>query len=216
MDFEGKCLEFCKLFLTWWSKLFSLCPEDIFEEIIFFFTKSSEILVVFRLWGKSFGFLSKIILLVCPNRFQVSMGYVWKKCYFKTNFLKCFFLFGLWAQSFWTFGEKYAIGLSKQQSMCPLELFDWTVFSTKTFECFHRLRAVRKIIWPFGAKPSKNLSKLQFIGTKNFCGKFEFWKKTFTIFSSTDQKFCDIWQKCWVIEKFWIRLFFPRKKFVSS
>ena len=157
MDFEGKCLEFCKYFLTWWWKLFSLCPEDIFEEIIFFSTKSSKILFVFRLWGKSFGFLMKLLLSGCRNRFQVSMGYVWEKCYFKTNFLKCFFIFGLRAQSFWTFGEKYAIGLSKLHSMCPLEIFDWTVFSTKNFECFHRLRPVRKIIWHFGAKPSKSL-----------------------------------------------------------
>ena len=40
-DFEWKCLEFGQIFLTWWSKLFSLCPEEIFEEIFFFFTKRS-------------------------------------------------------------------------------------------------------------------------------------------------------------------------------
>ena len=44
-------MEICQHFLTWWSKLFSLCPEDIFEEIHFFFTKSSKFSFVFRLWG---------------------------------------------------------------------------------------------------------------------------------------------------------------------
>ena len=40
-DFDGKCLEFVKIFLTLWSKLHSMCPEEIFEE--FFLSQSLQI-----------------------------------------------------------------------------------------------------------------------------------------------------------------------------
>ena len=82
-DFEGKRLEIYKNFLTWWSKLFSLCPEDIFGKKRFFFTKSSKLSVVFRLWGKHFGFLAKIILLGRRNSFQVSRGYFGRVYFWK-------------------------------------------------------------------------------------------------------------------------------------
>ena len=147
--------------------MFCLCPDDIFKEILFFSTKSSKILVVFRFWGKHFGFLAKIILLGCRNCFQVSRGYFWKSLFLKTNSLNCFSIFGLRAQIFWTFSEIFAIGLWKLHSMCPVETFDWTVFSTKIYEFFDRLRAVRKLFWHFGAKASRSLSKVKFIYTKN-------------------------------------------------
>ena len=117
--------------MTWWSKLFSLCPEDIFEEKNFFFTKLSNFSVDFRLLGKHFGFLAKIILLGCQNCFQVSRWYFWKSLFLRTNSLNCFSIFGLRAQIFWTFSEIFAIGLWKLHSMCPVEIFDWTVFLQK-------------------------------------------------------------------------------------
>ena len=83
-----------------WSKLFSLCPEDIFEEILFFFTKSSKFSVVFRFWGKNFGLLAKIIWSGCQNCFQESMWYFWKSCFLKTTSLNCFFYF-------WTSGTNF-------------------------------------------------------------------------------------------------------------
>ena len=177
-----KCLKFCKNFLTWWSKLFSLCAEDIFEEMVFFFTKSSNFSVVFRLWGKLFEFLATIFLLGCQNCFQVSRGYFWKNLILKTNSLSFFFFFGLRAQFFWTFGENFAIGLSKLLSMCPVEISDWTVFSTNLIEIFHRLRAMRNCFWHFGAKTSKSLSELQSMCTKSFCGNFDFWKNFYNFF----------------------------------
>ena len=153
--------------MTWWSKLRSLCPEDICGEIIFFFTKSLKLSVVSRFWGKHFGFSAKIFLLGCRNCFQVSRGYFWKSLFLKTNSLNCFFNFGLRAEIFCTVSENFKIGLSKLLSMCPVEIFDWTVFFTKIYEFFHRLRAVRKTLWHFGAKASKSLSKVQFMSTKN-------------------------------------------------
>ena len=136
----------------------------------FLFHKIFKTFIVFRLWGKHFGFLAKIILLGCRNCFQVSRGYFWKNLlnfFLKTNRLNCFSIFGLLAQFFWNSSENFAIGLSKLHSMCPMEIFDWTVFFTKIYESFDRLRAVRKLFWHFGAKASKSLSKVQFICTKN-------------------------------------------------
>ena len=69
--------------MTWWSKLFSLCPEDIFEDLFFFFTKSLNFSVVFRLWGKHFVFLSKKNLLGCQNSFQVSRNIFGRVCFWK-------------------------------------------------------------------------------------------------------------------------------------
>ena len=153
--------------MTWWSKLHFWFPEDISGEIIFFFTKSSKLSVVFRFWGKHFGFLAKIILLGCRKCFQVSRGYFWKKVFLKINSLNCFFNFGLRAQFFCTFSENFAIGLSKLHSMCPVEIFDWNDFPTKLYEYFHRLRGVRKTVWHFSAKASRSLSKVQIMCKKN-------------------------------------------------
>ena len=178
-----------------WSKLFSLCPEDIFEEILFFFTKSSKFSVVFRFWGKIFGLLAKIIWSGCQNCFQVSMWCFWKSCFLKTTSLNCFFIFGLRAQTFWTFGEIFSTGLPKLHSMCPVEIFDCTVFSTKNYEFFPRLRAVRTVLWNFGVKASKTFSKLQLVRKKIFLENLILEEKTFTIFSSTDQKFCGLLSK---------------------
>ena len=177
----------------------------------FLFHKIFKIFSCFQTLRKTFGFLAKIILLGCQNCFQVSRGYFWKSLFLKTNSLNCFFSFSLRVQIFCTFSENFAIGLSKLHSMCPVENFDWTVFPTKIHEYFHRPRAVRKTLWHFGAKASKSLSKRQFMRKKISVEKLIF-EKTFTIFSSTDQKFCDFWQKSWVIEKLWVRLFFSPDK----
>ena len=106
-DFKGKRLELYKNFLTRWSKLFSLCPEDIFGEKMSFLTESSKLSVFFRLWGKHSGFLAKIIWLGCQKCFQVSRGYFWKSRFWKQIFwIVSFFLdfgnifFGLSAKIF--------------------------------------------------------------------------------------------------------------------
>ena len=160
-----------------------------------FFTSSSSFLVVLRLWGKHFGFFVELIWLGFQNCFQVSRGYIWKSCFLKTNSLNCLFILGLRAQTFQNCGENFPTGLSKLHSTCPVEIFDWTVFSTKIYEFSNRLRAVRRKFWHAGAKASKSLSKLQFMCTKSFCGKFDFSRKTFTNFSSTDRKFCGLLSK---------------------
>ena len=153
--------------------------------------KIFKISVVFRLWGKHFGFLAKIILLGCQNCFQVSRGYFWKSLFLKTNSLYCFSIFGLPAQIFWTFSEIFAIGSSKLHSTCPVDIFDWTVFSTKTFWVFPPSSGCEENILAFWRKSFKKFVKTAFFVYKKFRGKILFLKKTFTIFSSTDQKFCD-------------------------
>ena len=190
--------------MTWWSKLFCLSPENIFEEIVFFFTKSSKFSVVFRLWGNISDFWRNYSCWVVKTVFKCA-GDIFERVFFKkTSSLNCLFIFGLRAQFFWTFGEKFAIGLSKLTSMCPEEIFDWTVFSTKLSEFFHRFRAVRKLFWLFGAKASEKLSKLQFMCTKSFCGKFDFWKNFHNFFDNWSKILRTFVRKCWVREKLWV------------
>ena len=205
-------MEFCKCFLTWWSKMFCLCPEDIFEEIIFFFTKSSNFSVVVRLWGIISDFWRIHSSWVVKTVFKCA-GDIFERVFFKkTSSLNCLFNFGLRAQFVRTFGEKFSICLSKLHSMCPEEIFDWTVFSTIFFEFFHSLRAVRKLFWLFGKKASKKLSQLQFMCTKSFCWKFDFRKNFHTFFENWSKILLTFVRKCWAREKFWVRLSFSSEK----
>ena len=205
-------LIFGENFLTGCSKLHSLWPEYISEAIFSFFTKSSNLLNVFRPWGKYFVFLAKIFGLGCQNFFQVSRGDFWKKCSLKTSSLNCFILFGNRAERLRTFGDRLSPGSTKLHSLCPEEIFDWTDFSTKIYEFFHRLRALRKTFWLFGGKASKSLSKLQFMCTESVRGKFDFWKNFYIFFEYWSIILRTFGKKCWVGENFWVRLFFSSGK----
>ena len=150
---------------------------------------------------------TKLFWPVGQNKFQVSRGNFWKNLFFKTKSLNCFYIFGLRAQTFWTFGENFAIILSKLHSRCPVEIFDWTAFSTIIYEYFHCLRAVRKTLWHFGAKTSKSLSNLQFMSTKIFCWTFDFWRKNFhNCLEYWSKNLRTFVKKCWVREKFLVGL----------
>ena len=131
------------------------------------------------------------------------------KLFFENKFLELFLSFWPSGALFWTFGQNFAIGLSKPHSMCPVEIFDWTVFSTKIYEYFHRPRAARKTFWHFGAKTSESLSNLQFRSTKIFCWTFDFWRKNvhncLEYWSKNFQVFV---KKCWVGEKFMSKVIF--------
>ena len=190
--------------MTWWSKLFYLCPEEICEELFFFFTKTSKFSVVFRLWGKRFGFSVKVIWLGCQNCFQVSRGYFWKSCFLK---IVLFWTSGTIFPDFWrNFCDRFV----KTAFYVSSGDFWLDCFSTKIYEFFDRLRAVRKIFWHFGAKPSKSLSKLQYMCTKNFCGKFDLWKN-FYIFFEYWSKILRLLTKMLSIRKNLSKIFFLGK-----
>ena len=145
--------------------------------------------------------------------FSSVQGIILEEFFFENKIFQFFLFFGLCAQIFWIFDKNFAIGLSKLHFMCPVEIFDWTNFSTKAYNCFHRLRAVRKTLRHFGAKTSKSLSKLQLMSTKNFCSKFDFWRKNFHIFFEYWSKNLRTFvKKCWVREKFLVGLYFFSEK----
>ena len=86
-----------------------LCVQRTFLKKNFSFSKSlqnSKISDVFRLWGKHFGFLAKIILLGCQNCFQVSSGYFWKT-FFENKFLELFIYFWSSGTIFLDFRRKF-------------------------------------------------------------------------------------------------------------
>ena len=165
-DFEGKCLEFCKVILTWWSKLFFLCPEDIFEEILSFFTKCSKFSVVLRLSGNHFGILAKNNLVGLSKLFSRVQGIFLEKFYFENKFLEIFLYFWSSRTNFLDFRRKFCDRSVKTAFYVSSGDFWLDCFSNETFRFFHRLRALRKKVWQLGAKASKSLSKLQFMCTK--------------------------------------------------
>ena len=149
-----------------------LSPEEVFEELLFFSTKSSNMLVVFRLWGKFFGFLVKVFWLGCQNCFQVSTGRFWKNCFLKTIFSRCFNFFGLRAGKLQTFVDKFSTGSTKLHSMCPEEIFEWTVSSMTFLKFFYCFWAEGKNILEYRRK---NYGR--FVKTAFFVYKTTFWWK---------------------------------------
>ena len=154
--------------MTWWSKLHSLCPEDICGEIIFFFTKSSKLLVVFRFWGKHFGFLAKIILLGCRNCFQVSRGYFWKNLFLKTNSLNCFSNFGLLAQFFLELQRKFCDRFVKTAFFVSNGDFWLNYFFDKNLWVFWPSSGREEIILAFWRKSFKKTVKSAIYMYKKF------------------------------------------------
>ena len=208
-------MEFCKIFLTWCSKLFSLCPEQIFEEIYFFVTKSSKFSVVFRLWGKPFGFLGKIILLGCQNCFKLSRVCFWKSLFFKTNSLFFFFIL-VFGHKFSRLRRKFCNRIVKTAFFVSSWCFWLDCFFYKIFWVFPPSSGCEEKILALWCKNFKKCVKMQFMWTKKFCGKFDFWRKNVcNFFEYWTKSFRTFVKTCWAREKFWVS-FFPRKKFMSS
>ena len=102
-----------------------LCVQRTFLKKNFSFSKSlqnSKISDVFRLWGKHFGFLAKIILLGCQNCFQVSSGYFWKT-FFENKFLELFIYFWSSGTIFLDFRRKFCDWFVKTFSKLRGDIF---------------------------------------------------------------------------------------------
>ena len=182
--------------MTWWSKLHSLCPEEIFE-VFFKFSQNLPVFSWFPTLRNTFWIFCETILVGLSKLFSKVHGRFRKIIFLKTNSLNCLILFGLWAQKLRTFGNIFSTDSSKQHSLCPVEVSAWTVFSRKLYEFFHSLRAVRKIIWDFRCTRVNRFVRTAFYAyERDFLGNFDFLKKkTFRIISSTDQNFEDFCQK---------------------
>ena len=124
--------------MTWWSKLFSLCPEDICGETIFFFSKSSKLSVVFRLWGKHFGNLAKIILLKIIFIYEFI-----KNCFFYElfEFRYCFPTVG---RKICNIGAENLEKVSKLHSTWTTELFEESLFSQDNIFFYNFFRVFMK------------------------------------------------------------------------
>ena len=102
-------------------KLFSKCPEEIFEWICSgkkmffcqFFTLGGE-LVYFQ--PKNFGMVAKTAFCMPERKISRTKSF-WKKLIFPIKF-------GLWANQYWTFGKKTFEGSSKLKSASPAERFE--------------------------------------------------------------------------------------------
>ena len=99
-EFVGNCLDFCDNFLTWWLKLFSLCPEDMFEETIFFFTKSSEFSVVFETLRKTFRIFGDNNIVGLSKLLSSVQGIFSDKLFFENKFFEMFL-------NFWSSGTNF-------------------------------------------------------------------------------------------------------------
>ena len=178
----------------------------------FLFHKNFKTFSCFQTLRKTFRIFGEKNLVGLSKLLSSVQGTFSEEFVFENKFLEMFLYFWSSGANFLDFRRKICDRFVKTSFYVSSGDFWLDCLFYEKFWVFDRLRAVRKIFWHFGAKPSKSLSKLQFMCKKIFCGKFEFWKKTFTFFSRTDQKFCDFWQKCWVIEKLWVRLFFSSDK----
>ena len=170
-------------------KTIFLVSRGHFWRINFLFHKIFKFFICFQTLRKTFRIFGENNLVGLSKLFSSVQG-----IFLEEFFLKQirWIVFHFWSSvtNFWTFGENFAIALSKLHSLCQLEIFDWTVFSTKIYEFFHRLRVLRKRFWHFGEKASKSVSKCNSCGQKNCVENLIFEEKTFAFFSSTDQKFC--------------------------
>ena len=163
--------------MTWWSKLHSLCPEEIFE-VFFNFSQSLPVFSWFPTLRNTFWIFCETILVGLSKLFSKVHGRFRKNIFLKTNSLNCLILFGLWAQKLRIFGNIFSTDSSKQHSLCPVEVFD---FSTKLYEFFHSLRAVRKIIWHFRCTRVNRFVRTAFYAyERDFSGNFDILKKKFS------------------------------------
>ena len=158
--------------MTWWSKLFSLCPEDICAQIIFFFSKSSNFSVVFRLWGKHFGFLAKIILLKIIFIFEFI-----KNCFFYEPF-EFRYCFPTVCRKFCNIGAENLKKLSKAHSTWTTDLFEESLLSQENIY-FYKIfefwwKTLRTSVRKDSARSEKLLSTLvQGIFLNNFINFLE-------------------------------------------
>ena len=161
-----------------------------------FFTKSSSFLVVFRLWGKLFGFFVELILLGCQNCFQVSrdtFGRVvfWKKTlWFVSLFLDFgYSFFGLLAKIFRLVCKncipsvqwRFLIGLFFLRNVL-------TFFPVFGLWVNHSGRLTQKL--------PEDCQNCILLVRKRFSGRFWYLKrKLFPNFSSFSQKLCGLLSK---------------------
>ena len=181
-EFEGNCLDFCENFLTWWSKLFSLCPEDMFEEIIFFFTKSSEFAVVFETLRKTFRIFGDNNLVGLSKLLSSVQGIFSDKLFFENKFFEMFLNFWSSGTNFLDFRRKFCDRFVKTAFHLSIGYFwlDW--FFYKTLWLFSPSSGCEENILAFWLKNFRKFVKTANYEYKNFFGKFDFRRKNFYIF----------------------------------
>ena len=202
--------------MTWWSKLFSLCPEDTFEEINFFFHKIFKIFICFQTLRKHFGFLAKLFLLGCQNcilwaHWRFLMGQ-----FFLCKSLSIFTVPGLW-------GKHSSILAQKHRKVC--QNCNWCVqkISVKYWFLTKLVLFFRVLIKNFADFCQKMLSKRIILGkVPFFCGKKSFlttevegegfWCSVRTFGSFIEAALFvsewDFWLNCFFYEFFWFSSLF--------
>ena len=159
--------------------MFCLCPEDIFEEIIFFFTKSSKFSVVFRLWGNISDFWQNYSSWVVKTVFLVSRRHFWRNNILFHKTFKFFSCFQTLRKTFWIIGENILLGLSKLFSSVQGVFLEEFIFENIILEFF-------LYFWSSGA----NFLYFQ----RKFCDRFL--KTAFFVYSG------DFWLDIFFYESF--------------
>ena len=175
------------------------------------FHKTFKFFSCFQTLRKAFRIIGEIILVGLSKLFSSVQWVFLEELIFENIILELFLYF-------WSSGANF---LDFQRKFC--DRFVKTAFyvSSRDFwlDCFLRkFMSFLTVFGPWGKYSGILAQSLQKVCQNcKICVQkisLEIWflKKTFTIFSSTDQKFCDFWQKCWVIEKLWVRLYFALEK----
>ena len=166
---------FVKKYCSFWQnpKRFQLFSD--FEENILVF------------WQKQSGWIVKTVFK-CP-------GTLLEELFFEKTFFELFVYFWTSGTSFLDSWLKFFDSFVKTAFCVPNGDFWLDCFFYKNSLVFSSSSGCEGKILRFWRKNFKSLSKLQFMSIKNFCGKFDFWRKNFAIFSSTDRKFCGLLSK---------------------
>ena len=146
----------------------------------FCFKKSSKFSIVFRLWGKHFGFLAKIILLGCQNCFQVSRGFFWKMFFWKQiPWIVSFFL--AFGRTFLDFRPKFCDRFVKTAFDVSSGDFWLDCFFYKNLWVFSPSSGCEENIVAFWRKNLRKFVKTASYEYKRNFGKFDFRRKNFYI-----------------------------------
>ena len=145
--------------MTWWSKLFSLCPKDSFEEIIFFFHKTFKFFSCFQFLRKTIRIFGEINLVGLSKLFSSVPGVFLEEFVFENNFLELFLYFWSSGTTFLDFRRKFCDSFVKTAFYVHIGDFRWDSFFYASVWVFSPSPACEENILAFWRKNIKKLVK---------------------------------------------------------
>ena len=152
----------------------------------FLFHKTFKFFSCFQTLRKTFRIFRENNLVGLSKLFSSVQGIFLEEFNFENIFVELFLRFFSSVTNFSTFGEIFAIGLSKLHSLCPVEIFDWTFFLQKLMSFFTVFGLWGKYSGTLAQRFQKKCQNAIHVDKKNFVEILIFEEKAFAIFSSTD------------------------------